>query len=100
MMKQLAASGVTMATTDTNRLIIAQLDERIKKLETLIADEESRTYFVDLAKRTLSDASNFYSSSPPRLPEFMVALSISERLVQRAETAVSKHGPNLKIIGT
>ena len=98
-MKQLAASGVTVATMDMNRLIVAQLDERIKKLETLIADEESRTYFVDLAKRTLSDALNFYNSSPSRLPEFMVALSISERLVQRAETAVSKHGPNLKIIG-
>jgi hypothetical protein len=99
MMKQLAASGVTVATIDMNRLIVAQLDERIKKLETLIADEESRTYFVDLAKRTLSDALNFYNSSPSRLPEFMVALSISERLVQRAETAVSKYGPNLKIIG-
>ena len=98
-MKQLAASGVTVATMDMNRLIVAQLDERIKKLETLIADEESRTYFVDLAKRTLSDALNFYNSSPSRLPEFMVALSISERLVQRAETAVSKYGPNLKIIG-
>jgi hypothetical protein len=99
MMKQLAASGVTVATMDMNRLIVAQLDERIKKLETLIADEESRTYFVDLAKRTLSDALNFYNSSPSRLPEFMIALSISERLVKRAETAVSKYGPNLKIIG-
>jgi len=98
-MKQLAASGVTVATMDMNRLIVAQLDERIKKLETLIADEESRTYFVDLAKRTLSDALNFYNSSPSRLPEFMIALSISERLVKRAETAVSKYGPNLKIIG-
>ena len=99
MMKQLAASGVTAAKMDMNSLIIAQLDGRIKKLETLIADEESRTYFVDLAKRTLSDALNFYNSSPSRLPEFMIALSISERLVKRAETAVSKYGPNLKIIG-
>jgi hypothetical protein len=95
----IAASGVTVAKTDTNRLVIAQLEERIKRLEFLIADEESRTYFLDLAKKTLSDAMNFYDSSPSRLPEFMVALSISERLVQRAETAVSKYGPDLKITG-
>jgi len=88
-----------VAKTDTNRLVIAQVAERIKILESLISNEESRAYFVDLAKRTLSDAVNFYDSSPSRLPEFMVALSISERLVQRAETAVSKYGPNLKIIG-
>jgi hypothetical protein len=37
-------------------------------------------------------------SSPPRLPEFMYALSVSESLIQRAETAVSKYGPKLKII--
>jgi hypothetical protein len=88
-----------VAKTDTNRLVIAQLEERIKKLESVIADDESRAYFVDLAKRTLSDALNFYDSSPSRLPEFMVALSISERLVQRAETVVSKYGPDLKFTG-
>jgi hypothetical protein len=88
-----------VAKTDTNRLVIAQLDERIKKLENVISNEEARAYFVDLAKRTLSDAMNFYDSSPSRLPEFMVALSISERLVQRAETIISKYGPDLKFTG-
>src|SRR5215472_14887189 len=60
-----------VAKMDVNSLVIAQLDERIKTLETLIANEESRTYFLDLAKKSLSDATNFNKSFPPRLTEFM-----------------------------
>jgi len=74
------------------------LDEKIRILEAKIADGETRTHFLGLAKKTLTDAVNFNNGSPPRLPEFMYALSVSESLIQRAETAVSKYGPKLKII--
>jgi len=77
---------------------MAQLAERIRILEAKIADADTRNYFLDLAKKTLTDAMSFNRSDPPRLPEFMFALSISESLIQRAETAVSKYGPKLKII--
>ena len=87
-----------MAKADTNSLVTAQLDERVRKLEAKIADAETRTHFLDLAKKNLADAVKFNNSSPSRLPEFMLALSISESLIQRAETGVSKYGPNLKII--
>jgi hypothetical protein len=91
-------SGVTVTTNDKNSLVIAQLAERVRILEAKIADTDTKNYFLDLAKKTLTDAVSFNRSNPPRLPEFMFALSISERLIQRAENAVSKYGPKLKII--
>lgn len=87
-----------MTTSDKNGLVIAQLAERVRILEAKITHTETRNYFLDLAKKTLTDAMGFNRSDPPRLPEFMFALSISESLIQRAETAVSKYGPKLKII--
>ena len=87
-----------MTAADKNGLVMAQLAERIRILEAKIADADTRNYFLDLAKKTLTDAMSFNRSDPPRLPEFMFALSISESLIQRAETAVSKYGPKLKII--
>jgi len=94
----LCPSGVTVTTADKNGLVISQLAERIRILEAKIADTETRNYFLDLAKKTLIDATSFNRSDPPRLPEFMYALSASESLIQRAQTAVSKYGPKLKII--
>jgi len=90
--------GVTVIKADKNGVVIEQLDDRIRILEAKIADAETRTYFLGLAKKTHTDAMNFNSSVLPRLPEFMFALSVSESLIQRAETAVSKFGPKLKII--
>ena len=87
-----------MPTADKNGLVIAQLAERIRILEVKITDADTRNYFLDLAKKALTDALSLHRSDPPRLPEFMFALSMSESLIQRAETAVSKHGPKLKII--
>ena len=93
-----AQCGVTVTAPDKNSLVIAQLAERVRILEAKIADTGTRNYFLDLAKKTLTDAMNFNRSDPPRLPEFIFALSISESLIQRAETVVSKYGPKLKII--
>ena len=87
-------SGVTVTTNDKNGPVIAQLAERVRILEAKIADTDTRNYFLDLAKKTLTDAVSFNRSDPPRLPEFMYALSVSESLIQRVQTAVSKYGPN------
>jgi len=80
-----------VAKADKNSLVTAQSDERERILEAKLADAETRSHFLGLAKITLADAVNFNNSCPSRLPEFIYALSVSDGLIQRAEAAVSKY---------
>jgi len=90
--------GVTVTTADKNGLVIAQLAERIRIIGSQDRGHRDKKLFSRPCQEDSYRCDGFNRNDPPRLPEFMFALSISESLIQRAETAVSKYGPKLKII--
>jgi hypothetical protein len=64
----------------------------IAKLDQTIADKEARDYFLGHAKNWLGDVER-------RVPGAEFILPLIEQQLTRAQDAVSKYGPNVRIIG-
>lgn len=72
---------------------LAELKAWAAKLEQTILDEDAKDYFLKLPKFWLQDVERKVAPGV----EFM--LPIIEKELQRAQDAVSKYGPNLRIVG-
>lgn len=72
---------------------LAELKEWAAKLEQMIVDKDARDYFLELPKSWLHDAERKIAPNA----EFM--LLVIEKELQRAQDAVSRYGPNLRIVG-
>jgi hypothetical protein len=65
----------------------------VAKLEETIADKDAREHFLKLPKNWLDDVERKV------VPGVEHILPIVEQLLERAQEAVYKYGPNLRIIG-
>jgi len=72
---------------------LAELKAWAAKLEQTIVDKDARDYFLKLPKFWLEDAERKIAPNA----EFL--LLVIEKELQRAQDAVSKYGPNLRIVG-
>jgi hypothetical protein len=65
----------------------------VTKLEETIVDKDAREYFLKLPKHWLDDVERKVA---PGVEEILPRI---EQLLERAQEAVYKYGPNLRIIG-
>lgn len=76
---------------DQNKL--AKLKAWARKLDEEIVDQDAKEYFLKLSKFWLDDVERKGVSG------LELMFPIIEKELQRAQEAVSKYGPNLRIIG-
>lgn len=86
-----ANRGPKRGVTATDKL--RELKARVAKLEATIIDKDTREYFLQLPRNWLDDVERNVS------PGAEVMLPLIEQQLAQVEDAVSKYGPDLRIIG-
>lgn len=72
---------------------LAELKAWVTKLEETIVDKDARDHFLKVPKHWLGDVER---KVVPGVEEILPRI---EQLLERAQEAVYKYGPNLRIIG-
>jgi len=73
---------------------LAELKARAAKLDRTIVDKDAKDYFLRLANNWLGDVERKVAPGAE-----IIMLPLIEQQLAHAEDAVSKYGPNLRIIG-
>ncbi len=76
-----------------NQSKLASLKAWASKLEETIVDKDAKDHFLKLPKHWLDDVEKKV------VPSVEHILPMVEQLLERAQEAVYKYGPNLRIIG-
>jgi len=72
---------------------LGELKARVAELEATIIDKDTREYFLQLPKNWLDDVERKVA------PSVEMMLPLIEQQLAQAEDAVSKYGPDVRIIG-
>jgi hypothetical protein len=77
--------------------VARELRARLEKLENTIVHDDVREHFLSFAKKNLDELDRYWiQHGPKQIVDVMLPL-ISEQLA-RAELAVAKYGPTIRII--